>query len=97
MKTNNLLVATVVGLLFTSFSFGQTTPQILPENPTPKVEAKQSEKMSTLFSGVKNPLKKLHHLGLSVGSEIIYGGNVGKKMKKFGCLCLLLASKEHAY
>lgn len=91
---NNLLTATAVGLLFASFSFGQTNPQILPDTTSPKVEAKQSEKMSTLFSELKNPLKKLHHVGLSMGSEIIYGGLAGQFTPMAGVTGMLHLNKK---
>lgn len=91
---NNLLGAIAAGLLFTSFSFGQTAPQTLPDNSGQSVEVPKDEKTKTLFSGIKNPLKKINYLGLSLGSEVQYGMLSGQFTPMVGVSGMLHVNKK---
>jgi len=59
MKSNILLVALAAGLLFTSNSFGQSTPEPSPDRSVEPSDAP----MSTLFSGKGTGKNQLSHRG----------------------------------
>lgn len=71
---NNLLAVFTVGLLSVSLTYGQSNPGTQSET---SVEAPRKEKMKTLFSGAKKPLKKINYLGISAGTEMVYGTLAG--------------------
>jgi hypothetical protein len=74
MIIKNLLAATAVGVLLTSVSIAQDAPATTAP-AQPKTETPPTEKMNTLFSNTKNPVKQL---GLSFASEFQYGSLAGQ-------------------
>lgn len=87
---NNLLAVFTVGLLTVSFSYGQSTPATQSETPG----TSQNEKMKTLFSGAKKPLKKINYLGISAGAEMVYGTLAGAFTPMAGVSGMLHVNKK---
>lgn len=95
MKTNYVLATTVAGLLFSSFSFGQTTPpQTLPADGQSSAEVQKEDKMKTLFSRVKRPSAKINYLGLSVSPQFQYGTLAGQFTPMRGMTGMLHINKK---
>jgi hypothetical protein len=95
MKTNYVLATTFAGLLFTSFSFGQTAPQqTLPDHVQPSAEVKNEDKMKTLFARVKRPSAKINYLGLSVSPQFQYGTLAGQFTPMSGMTGMLHINKK---
>jgi hypothetical protein len=83
MTTKNTLLLTIAGLLVSSLSMAQESPKILADSTKPAVEVKKmnepkDDRIRTLFSNQKNPMKTVKYLGLSVGSEFQYGSLAGE-------------------
>ena len=81
MTTKNILPLIVAGVCLTASSFGQTatsTDSLKSSTEIKKVDAPKIEKMKTLFSGMKKPVKPIKYLGISVGSEFQYGSLAGE-------------------
>lgn len=83
MITKNTLLLTIAGLLVASLSMAQESPKMLADSTKPTVEVKKmndskDDKIRTLFSNQKNPMKAVKYLGLSVGSEFQYGSLAGE-------------------
>ena len=100
MTTKHTLLLTVAGLLISSFSFGQESPKMLADSTTkPSVEVKKvntqkDERTRTLFSGMKNPMKPIKYLGISVGSELQYGSLAGEFTPMGGVSATLHINKK---
>jgi hypothetical protein len=83
MTTKHTLLLTIGGLLASSISIAQESPKMLADSTksaieTKKMDAPQNEKMRTLFSGSKKPMKSIKYLGFSIGSEFQYGSLTGE-------------------
>ncbi len=81
MTTKNILPFIVTGICLTISSFGQTTvpsDTLKSSMEVKNADAPKTEKMKTLFSGTKNPMKPIKYLGLSIGSEFQYGSLAGE-------------------
>ncbi len=83
MTTKNTLLLTVAGLLVASLSMAQESPKMLADSTKPAVEVKKmndskDDRIRTLFSNHKNPMKTVKYLGLSVGSAFQYGSLAGE-------------------
>jgi len=91
MMNKHTLAAMAVGSLFTSYLQAQDAPKTLPEEPNAKPETTQ---MKTLFSGIKNPAKKINYLGLSVGSVFQYGTLAGQFTPMAGVSGMLHINKK---
>lgn len=99
MTTKHTLLFTMAGLLISSFSFGQETTKMLADSTKPSVEVKKAnsqkdERTRTLFSGMKNPMKPIKYLGLSVGSEFQYGSLAGQFTPMGGVSAMLHINKK---
>ena len=99
MTTKHSLLFTIAGLLASSFSFGQEAPKMLTDSTKPSVEVKKvniqkDEKTRTLFSGMKNPMKPIKYLGLSIGSEFQYGSLAGEFTPMAGVSAMLHVNKK---
>jgi hypothetical protein len=83
MTTKNTLLLTIAGLFVASLSMAQESPKMLADSTKPAVEVKKmndskDDRIRTLFSNQKNPMKTVKYLGLSVGSEFQYGSLAGE-------------------
>jgi hypothetical protein len=83
MTTKNTLLLTIVTLFVSSLALAQESPKILADSTKPSVEVKKmndskDDRIRTLFSNQKNPMKTVKYLGLSVGSEFQYGSLAGE-------------------
>jgi hypothetical protein len=99
MTTKNTLLLTIGGLLVSSLSVAQGSPKMLADSTKPTVEVKKvnsskDEKIRTLFSGSKNPMKTIKYLGLSVGSEFQYGSLAGEFTPMAGVSATLHINKK---
>lgn len=99
MTTKHSLLLTIAGLLVSSFSFGQEAPKMLADSTKPSVEVKNAntqkdERTRTLFSGMKNPMKPIKYLGLSVSSEFQYGSLAGQFTPMGGVSAMLHINKK---
>ena len=99
MTIRHSLLFTIAGLLASSFSFGQEAPKMLADSTKPSVEVKKEntqkdERTRTLFSGMKNPMKPIKYLGLSVGSEFQYGSLAGQFTPIAGVSAMLHINKK---
>ncbi len=72
----------------TSLAFGQGQPK------TDSLKTRDSQRMNTLFSGVKNPIKKVKYLGLSVGTGVQYGALAGQLTPLVGAQGMLHLNKK---
>ena len=88
MKANQLATITAAALLMTSLAFGQGQPK------TDSLKTRDSQRMNTLFSGVKNPIKKIKYLGLSVGTGVQYGALAGQLTPLVGMQGMLHLNKK---
>jgi hypothetical protein len=83
MTTKNTLLLTIAGVFVSSLSMAQESPKMLADSTKPAVEVKKmnnskDDRIRTLFSNQKNPMKTIKYLGLSVGSEFQYGSLAGE-------------------
>jgi hypothetical protein len=83
MTTKHTLLLTIVGISISLFSMAQESPKMMADSTKSAVEVKKmndpkDEKIRTLFSNTKNPMKPIKYLGLSVGSEFQYGSLAGE-------------------
>lgn len=98
MINKHTLLFTIAGLYVSSFSFGQEAPKMLADSTKPSVEVKKvntqkDERTRTLFSGMKNPMKPIKYLGLSIGSEFQYGSLAGEFTPMAGVSAMLHINK----
>ena len=94
MITKNTLQLITVGIFLTTSLFGQTVlPSDTLETST-KVNTPKDEKTRTLFSGMKNPMKPIKYLGLSVGSEFQYSSLAGQFTPMAGVSAMLHINKK---
>jgi hypothetical protein len=99
MTTKNTLLLTIAGLFASSFSFGQEAPKMIADSTKTstevnKVNTPKDERTRTLFSGMKNPMKPIKYLGLSVGSEFQYGSLAGQFTPMGGVTAMLHINKK---
>ncbi len=99
MTTKNILLLTIAGLYVSSFSFGQEAPKILVDSTKTSIEVNKAktqkdERTRTLFSGMKNPMKPIKYLGLSIGSEFQYGSLAGEFTPMAGVSAMLHINKK---
>lgn len=88
MRTSKLVATTAAALISISFAFGQQQPK------TDSLKTPDSQRMQTLFSGVKNPMKKIKYVGLSVNSEFQYGAVAGQFTSLAGVSGMLHLNKK---
>ena len=81
-------VMTATALMSISLAFGQEQPK------TDSLKTPDSQKMQTLFSGLKNPIKKVKYLGLSVNAEFQYGAVAGQFTSLAGMSGMLHLNKK---
>lgn len=82
---SRLTTMTVAVLMTTSFAFGQNQP------PIDSLKTPDSQRMQTLFSGVKKPIK---YVGLSVNTEFQYGALAGQFTTMAGMSGMLHLNKK---
>lgn len=92
MKSNILLVALAAGLLLTSYSFGQSTPEPSSDR---SVESSDT-RMSTLFSGKGTGKNQLNYLGLSITPEFQYSRLAGQFTPMAGVAGMVHFNKRFA-
>ena len=94
MITKNTLQLITVGIFLTTSSFGQTVLSSDTLKTSTKVNTPKDERTRTLFSGMKNPMKPIKYLGLSVGSEFQYGSLAGQFTPMAGVSAMLHINKK---
>ena len=95
MNTKNTIPLVMAGLFFTNLSFGQTPADTLKSLvEVKKVNIQKDESTRTLFSGMKNPMKPIKYLGLSVGSAFQYGSLAGQFTPMAGVSAMLHINKK---
>ena len=99
MTSKHTLLLIIAGLLVSSFSFGQESPKMLADSTKSSIEVKKAntqkdDRTRTLFSGMKNPMKPIKYLGLSVGSEFQYGSLAGEFTPMGGVSATLHINKK---
>jgi hypothetical protein len=83
MNTKNTSLLTTVMLFASSLGMAQESPKMLADSTKPTLEVKKmndskDDRIRTLFSNHKNPMKTVKYLGLSFGSEFQYGSLAGE-------------------
>ncbi len=96
MKFTKIKLFTFAVLLFSVNSFSQTVTQSDTNKVSKMLDNGKTDKMNTIFSGGNHPFKKLNYLGLSVGSEIIYGSLAGAFTPMAGASAMLHFNKKLA-